>query len=152
MYHFVNGYTAKIAGTEQGVDEPEATFSACFGAAFMVRHPRVYAELLADRIRRHGTRAWLVNTGWSGGPYGVGSRIKLGHTRAMIDAIHSGALDDAEGESDPLFELEMLTSCPNVPQEILIPRNTWSSAAEYDSAAGHLAELFRRNYAAFEED
>lgn len=149
MYHFMSGYTAKVAGTEEGVVEPEATFSTCFGAAFMVRHPTVYARLLADRIHAHGSRVWLVNTGWSGGSYGAGSRIKLAHTRRIIDAIHAGTLDDAPTQTDPVFGLHVVTACPGVPKEILIPRNAWPDATAFDRAARHLAGLFRENFRQF---
>ena len=151
MYHFISGYTAKVAGTEQGVTEPQATFSACFGAAFIVWHPSKYAELLAEKMRRHGSRAWLVNTGWSGGPYGVGSRMKLSHTRAIIDAIHEGTLDGAETLEDPIFGLQVPTSCPGVPESVLIPRNTWSDQAAFDAKALELADLFRRNFGQYRE-
>ncbi|MCK4514584.1 MAG: phosphoenolpyruvate carboxykinase (ATP), partial [Spirochaetaceae bacterium] len=150
MYSFMSGYTAKIAGTEEGVDEPQATFSACFGAAFMVRHPSVYAELLAGKIRAHGSRVWMVNTGWSGGPYGVGSRIRIPHTRAIIDAIHAGALDKAPTGADPVFGVEVVTECPGVPSEILIPRNTWADSDAYDRKARELAGLFKSNFRQFE--
>jgi len=150
MYSFISGYTAKIAGTEEGVDEPQATFSACFGAAFMVRHPSVYAELLAEKIRTHGSRVWMVNTGWSGGPYGVGSRIRIPHTRAIIDAIHAGTLDSAPTITDPVFRVEVVTECPGVPSEILIPRNTWADPDAYDRKARELAGLFRSNFKQFE--
>lgn len=146
MYHFLSGYTAKIAGTEQGVKEPQATFSACFGAAFLARHPKVYGELLADRIRAHKTKAWLVNTGWTGGGYGVGSRIKLAYTRAIIDAIHAGALDDAPTARHPVFGLEMVAACPGVPTELLSPRGAWGDGGAYDKSARHLAGLFEENY------
>jgi phosphoenolpyruvate carboxykinase (ATP) len=146
MYHFISGYTAKVAGTEMGVTEPQATFSACFGAAFMVWHPSKYAELLAEKMEQHGASAWLVNTGWTGGPYGVGSRIRLKYTRAIIDAIHNGALDNVEMVTDPLFGLAMPTSCPNVPSEILIPKNTWAVSEAYDKQAQKLAHLFIRNF------
>jgi phosphoenolpyruvate carboxykinase (ATP) len=149
MYHFVSGYTAKVAGTEEGVQEPEATFSACFGAAFLVRHPSVYAHLLRDRIRSGGARVWLVNTGWSGGPYGTGARISIGHTRAIIDAIHSGDLARAPSVRDALFGFEVVTACPGVPREILIPRNTWRDTADYDRNARELADLFVENFEQF---
>lgn len=142
MYHFLNGYTAKVAGTEVGVTEPQATFSACFGAAFLVWHPMKYAALLAEKMRRHDAQAWLVNTGWSGGSYGVGSRIKLEYTRAIIDAIHSGALAKAPTVEEPMFGLHVPTSCPGVPAEILIPRNTWQDARAYDRTAAKLAKMF----------
>ncbi len=128
MYHFLSGYTAKVAGTEVGVKDPTVTFSACFGAAFMVWHPTKYATLLAERIRDHNARAWLVNTGWSGGAFGTGARIKLAHTRAIIDAIHSGELAQAETIIEPHFGLEIPRHCPGVPDAILQPKNTWASA------------------------
>jgi phosphoenolpyruvate carboxykinase (ATP) len=147
MYHFISGYTAKVAGTEQGVREPEATFSACFGAAFLVWHPMKYAQMLADLMQRHRAAAWLVNTGWSGGAHGVGSRIKLAHTRAIIDAIHSGDLAKAQMAAEPVFGLAVPASCRGVPSEILLPRNTWSKPAAYDAKALHLAKLFAANFA-----
>ena len=151
MYHFINGYTAKVAGTEVGVKEPQVTFSPCFGGPFLVWHPKKYADLLADRIRTHNANVWLVNTGWSGGPYGVGSRMKLAFTRAIIDAIHAGQLKDVPTNIDPIFGLHVVTSCPNVPAEILNPRQTWSDPAAYDVTAKKLASLFAENYAQFEE-
>ncbi len=149
MYHFISGYTAIVAGTEVGVVEPEATFSACFGAAFLVWHPMKYAAMLAERMERHGSAAWLVNTGWSGGPYSVGSRIKLSHTRAIIDAIHDGALAEAPCNVDPVFGLQVPTVCRGVPREILQPRNTWRDRAAYDAAAERLAGLFETNFAKY---
>lgn len=146
MYHFISGYTAKVAGTEMGVTEPEATFSACFGAAFMVWHPSKYAELLAEKMEKYGAAAWLVNTGWSGGPYGIGSRMKLKYTRAIIDAIHDGSLDNVETVTDPLFGLAVPTTCPNVPDELLVPKKTWSDGAAYDKQALKLAQLFNKNF------
>ena len=151
MYHFISGYTAKVAGTEVGVTEPQATFSACFGAAFMVWHPSKYAELLAEKMERHGSTAWLVNTGWTGGPYGVGSRISLKYTRAIIDAIHDGALDNVEYVTDPRFGLAVPTSCPNVPSELLTPKNTWADGDAYDAQAGKLAQLFTQNFEQYKE-
>jgi phosphoenolpyruvate carboxykinase (ATP) len=151
MYHFLSGYTAKIAGTEQGVTEPEATFSACFGAAFLVWHPMKYAHLLADRMQRHGAQAWLVNTGWSGGAAGTGKRIKLAYTRAIIDAIHEGALTDVETVTDPIFGLEVPKQVPDVPSEILTPRNTWGDPAAFDAMAEKLAGLFRENFALYDD-
>lgn len=151
MYHFISGYTAKVAGTEVGVTEPQATFSACFGAAFMVWHPSKYAELLAEKMAKHGTRAWLINTGWTGGPHGVGSRIKLKYTRAIIDAIHDGALDNVAYVQDPNFGLAVPTSCPNVPAEMLIPKNTWANGEAYDEQARKLAELFIKNFEKYKE-
>ncbi len=151
MYHFISGYTAKVAGTEVGVVEPEATFSACFGAAFMVWHPSKYAELLAAKMEEHGANAWLVNTGWTGGPYGTGSRISLKYTRAIIDAIHNGSLDDVEFVTDPRFGLAIPTSCPGVPSEVLTPKNTWADGDAYDKKAQVLADLFIKNFEQFKE-
>ena len=145
-YHFISGYTAKVAGTEVGVTEPKATFSPGFGGPFLVWHPGKYADLLAERIRRHKAEVWLVNTGWTGGPYGVGSRIKLAHTRAIIDAIYSGDLGHASTAPDPIFNLNMVTSCPQVPGEMLIPKSTWQDAAEFDKTAQALASLFNDNF------
>lgn len=146
MYHFISGYTAKVAGTEVGVKEPQATFSACFGAAFLVWHPTKYAEMLAERMRTHGAKAWLVNTGWSGGAYGVGSRIKLQYTRAIIDAIHSGKLETQPTVEDPWFGFHVPTRCEGVPDAVLVPRNVWADQQAYDRTAAHLAELFRKNF------
>jgi phosphoenolpyruvate carboxykinase (ATP) len=145
-YHFLSGYTAKIAGTEVGVVEPQATFSACFGAAFLVLHPTRYGAFLADKIRTHRAQAWLVNTGWTGGPYGVGSRIKLGYTRAIIDAIHDGSLQRMPAAQDDRWKLQIPTSCPGVPRELLEPRSAWSNPEAYDQAAAKLAALFRENF------
>ena len=146
MYHFISGYAAKVAGTEVGVTEPQATFSACFGAAFMVWHPSKYAELLAEKMAQHGASAWLINTGWTGGPYGIGSRIKLAYTRSIIDAIHNGDLDNVEYVTDPIFGLSIPTTCPNVPDELLIPKNTWANGEAYDAQAQKLANLFIKNF------
>ncbi|MFN5532048.1 MAG: phosphoenolpyruvate carboxykinase (ATP) [Planctomycetaceae bacterium] len=151
MYHFISGYTAKIAGTEEGVREPSATFSPCFGGPFLVWHPRKYAELLAERIRRHQSRVWLVNTGWTGGAYGTGSRMKLAQTRAIIDAIHSGELRNAARRRDPLFGWDVITEVPQVPSEVLWPRSSWSDASAYDDAARKLAGLFRANFEKYAE-
>jgi phosphoenolpyruvate carboxykinase (ATP) len=150
MYHFISGYTAKVAGTEMGVVDPEATFSACFGAAFMVWHPTRYAELLAEKMLQHGARAWLVNTGWTGGPHGVGSRIRLRYTRAIIDAIHSGALNDAPRSIDSVFGVSVPQICPEVPSTVLTPRDTWADSTAYDATAARLAGLFRDNFKAYE--
>ena len=150
MYHFISGYTAKVAGTEVGVTEPQATFSACFGGPFLVWHPGKYAELLAERIRDHGSKVWLVNTGWSGGAYGTGSRMKLAFTRAIVDAIHSGALADAPVEPDPVFGFNVVTKCPNVPEDILLPKNTWADKTAFDQTAKKLGQLFRKNFETFE--
>ena len=148
-YHFLSGYTAKVAGTEVGVVEPQATFSACFGAAFLVLHPIRYASLLADKIRRHNAQAWLVNTGWTGGPYRTGSRIKLAYTRAIIDAIHDGSLLQVPTVRDERWMLEIPTACPGVPSKLLHPGDTWASAPAYDQAAAQLAALFRENFAKY---
>jgi len=150
MYHFISGYTAKVAGTEVGVTDPEATFSPCFGAPFLVWHPARYAEMLAEKMREHDTDIWLVNTGWSGGAYGVGSRIDLPDTRAIIDAIHSGALKDAPLATDPVFGLHVVTEVPGVPSEILIPRDTWADREAFDKTARKLAGLFRANFEKYE--
>jgi len=152
MYHFISGYTAKVAGTEVGVTEPEATFSACFGAPFLVLHPARYAELLAEKIRDHQSSAWLVNTGWSGGAYGTGKRMSLKYTRAIIDAIHDGSLNKAPTTTDPVFGLEIPTACANVPDEILVPKNTWSDTAGFDRTAGKLAGLFAENFKKYADD
>lgn len=146
MYHFLNGYTAKVAGTEAGVKEPQATFSTCFGAPFLPLRPKVYSDLLGEKIARHGARVWLVNTGWTRGPCGVGSRMNLLFTRAMIDAAFSGKLDGAEYEQMPLFGLSVPTACPGVPSEILMPRNAWTDKAAYDTKAQMLFEMFQANY------
>jgi phosphoenolpyruvate carboxykinase (ATP) len=150
MYHFISGYTAKVAGTEVGVKEPSATFSPCFGGPFLVWHPSKYAQLLAEKMKRHNVRVWLINTGWSGGPYRVGKRIELAQTRAILDAIHSGALAGAPTQRDPLFGFEVVKSCPGVPSRILWPRDTWADAAAYDTAAKKLAGLFRENFKLYE--
>ena len=149
MYYFMSGYTAKVAGTERGVTEPQATFSSCFGAVFLVWHPTRYAEMLGQLIDRHGSRVWLVNTGWSGGPYGVGSRMKLSYTRAMVRAALAGALDSAPTEVDPVFGLTIPTHVPGVPRQVLIPRRTWRDGAAYDAQAHKLAEMFRKNFGKF---
>jgi phosphoenolpyruvate carboxykinase (ATP) len=152
MYHFLSGYTAKVAGTEKGVTEPKATFSTCFGAPFMVLHPTVYANFLGEKIARHDSRVWLVNTGWTGGPYGVGSRMRISHTRAMIRAALAGDLDNLTYQTDLLFNLAVPTSCPGVPSEVLNPRNTWADKAAYDEQAHKLARMFAENFKTFEAD
>ncbi len=146
MYHFISGYTAKVAGTEAGVTEPQTTFSACFGKVFLPLHPAKYAEMLGKKMKEHQVNVWLVNTGWTGGAYGTGSRMKLSYTRAMITAALNGALAGVEFEQHPVFGLQMPTTCPNVPSEILNPRNTWSNAAEYDQKANELAQKFIKNF------
>jgi phosphoenolpyruvate carboxykinase (ATP) len=150
MYHFLSGYTAKLAGTERGLGaEPAATFSACFGAPFLVHHPRVYAEMLGQRLARHHVGCWLVNTGWSGGPYGVGQRMKLPLTRAMLRAALDGKLDGGAFWTDPVFGLQVPTQCPEVPAEVLNPRSTWPDPVAYDTRARELAALFRKNFEQF---
>ncbi len=149
MYHFLSGYTAKVAGTERGVTEPQATFSACFGAPFLPLPPGKYAELLGQKIEKHGADVWLVNTGWSGGPYGVGSRMKIAYTRAMVNAALDGQLADIPTETDPIFGLHMPTHCPDVPDEVLNPRNTWADQADYDTQAKKLAAMFDDNFKHF---
>ncbi len=145
MYHFLSGYTAKVAGTEKGVTEPQATFSACFGAAFMSRSPSVYARLLGEKIAAHQVSVWLVNTGWSGGPYGIGHRMAIDHTRAIVRAALAGALGQVELRPDPIFGLGVPTSCPDVPTDVLDPRRTWSDPEAYDAQAHRLARLFAAN-------
>lgn len=149
MYHFISGYTAKVAGTEMGVTEPEATFSACFGAAFLVWHPTKYAELLAEKMRQHHASVWLVNTGWSGGPFGVGSRMKLAYTRAIVDAILGNQLNDAEFETMQVFGLAVPKRVDQVPSELLSPRQTWADGAAFDRAIAKLAEMFNDNFAKY---
>jgi phosphoenolpyruvate carboxykinase (ATP) len=150
MYHFISGYTAKVAGTEMGVTEPQATFSPCFGGPFLVWHPAKYADLLAAKLREHKSNVWMVNTGWSGGSYGTGQRMKLKLTRAIINAIHSGELAAAKTKTDPVFGVEVPVACEGVPEEILTPRNTWKDTAEYDKTASRLAALFRENFKKYE--
>jgi phosphoenolpyruvate carboxykinase (ATP) len=150
MYHFISGYTAKVAGTEMGVTEPQATFSPCFGGPFLVWHPSRYAELLAAKMKEHNARVWLVNTGWGGGVHGTGKRISLKDTRAIIDAIHSGALAKARTQRDAIFGFDVITECPNVPSEILVPRNAWADKAAYDATAKKLAGLFKDNFKTYE--
>jgi phosphoenolpyruvate carboxykinase (ATP) len=147
MYSFISGYTAKVAGTEVGVTEPQATFSACFGRAFLPLHPTKYADLLGKKLEENpNVNVWLINTGWSGGAYGVGSRMKLSYTRAMITAAINGELNNVGYEAHPIFGMQMPTSCPNVPAEILVPRNTWADKEAYDKTANHLASQFVKNF------
>jgi phosphoenolpyruvate carboxykinase (ATP) len=150
MYHFLSGYTAKVAGTEKGIKEPEAAFCTCFGAPFMVLHPGVYADLLGKKMGQHNAACWLVNTGWSGGPYGVGQRMKISHTRAMIRAILSGQLAEVETNPDPIFGVGVPASCPDVPAHVLQPRNTWSDKESYDRQARDLAHRFNENFKKYE--
>jgi len=149
-YHFLLGYTAKVAGTEAGVTEPQATFSTCFGAPFMPLHPSEYAKLLGHKIDHHQADCWLVNTGWTGGPYGVGRRIAIHHTRAMLNAAIEGRLNQVDYTEDPVFGLRIPMECPGIPSEILIPRNTWDNAAAYDRKAEELAHRFMENFRAYE--
>ena len=150
MYHFLSGYTAKVAGTEKGVTEPKATFSTCFGAPFLPLAPSRYAELLGQKIAQHDVQVWLVNTGWTGGPYGVGTRMRIRFTRAMITAALSGALDGVHYLTHPVFNLQVPQSCPDVPSEVLNPRDTWSDGVAYDVQAARLATMFRDNFTTFE--
>jgi len=152
MYHFVSGYTAKVAGTERGVTEPKETFSACFGAPFLPLHPHVYADMLGARIAQHGVQCWLVNTGWTGGPFGTGHRMRLSHTRAMIRAALSGRLDRVPVRREPVFGLDVPQHIPGgVPDDVLDPRRTWTDATAYDAQANRLAALFRKNFEQFAE-
>jgi phosphoenolpyruvate carboxykinase (ATP) len=146
MYQFISGYTAKVAGTEAGVTEPKSTFSACFGAPFMPLHPGKYAEMLGQKMRAHEVNVWMINTGWSGGPYGVGQRMKLSYTRAMITAALEGKLNNLQYEAHPVFGMMMPTTCPDVPSEILNPRNTWGNKEDYDKKAKALAAQFIKNF------
>lgn len=149
MYHFLSGYTAKVAGTERGVTEPQPDFSACFGAPFMPLHPGVYAELLGNKIDEHGTRVWLVNTGWTGGPYGTGNRMELAHTRRMVSAALNGELQDVETFTHPVFGLEVPSRVPDVPSKVLNPRETWEDPDAYDRQAARLAQMFTDNFRQF---
>jgi phosphoenolpyruvate carboxykinase (ATP) len=146
LYHFLSGYTAKVAGTEAGVTEPQATFSTCFAAPFLPLHPARYADLLGERLKKHGSQVWLVNTGWTGGPQGQGSRIRLDYTRSMVRAILQGDLNGAPFTPDPIFRVLVPNACPGVPPEVLLPRNTWKDQKAYDAKARQLAELFRNNF------
>ena len=152
MYHFLSGYTARVAGTEKGVTEPKAAFSTCFGAPFLPLNPNVYARMLGEKIATHGARVWLVNTGWTGGPYGVGSRMKIAHTRAMITAALTGQLDAVEYRRHPIFNIEVPATCPGVPDSVLDPRTTWPDAGKYDEQARRLAGMFVENFKTFEND
>ena len=151
MYHFISGYTAKVAGTEAGIIEPQTTFSACFGKAFLPLHPTTYAELLGNKMQKGEVNVWLINTGWTGGPYGIGSRMKLGFTRAMITAALTNQLSAGEFEEHPVFGLMMPLNCPNVPSDILNPRNTWKDNKAYDQKAAELAKAFVNNFKQFAE-
>ena len=146
MYQFVTGFTAKVAGTERGITEPVPTFSTLFGEPFMPCDPSLYAEMLGERLDKYGTQVYLVNTGWSGGPYGVGSRMKLSYTRAMVTAALNGSLKDVEYKHDDRFNVEIPLSCPDVPSEILDPKQTWADKDAYDEQAQKLAEMFVENF------
>jgi phosphoenolpyruvate carboxykinase (ATP) len=146
MYHFISGYTAKVAGTESGVTEPKSTFSACFGAPFLPLHPAQYASMLGERIRKGRVNVWMVNTGWTGGCYGKGERIRLSWTRAMIGAALEGALDRVAYRPHPVFGMEMPLECPGVPATVLNPRDTWADRAAYDEQASALAAQFIHNF------
>jgi phosphoenolpyruvate carboxykinase (ATP) len=153
MYHFMSGYTAKVGGTEKGMgSEPQATFSACFGAPFMVLHPIKYARLLEDKIKEHNVDCWLINTGWTGGPYGTGERFKIAYTRAMVKAALSGQLAKVEMAKDPIFGIDVPRSCPGVPSEVLNQRNTWADKNAYDEKAKKLARMFAENFKQFEDE
>jgi phosphoenolpyruvate carboxykinase (ATP) len=152
MYHFLSGYTAKVAGTEKGITGSKPVFSTCFGAPFLPLPPGYYARMLGEKIATHGSRVWLVNTGWTGGPYGTGSRMRIAYTRAMINAALSGALDGVGYQRDAVFNLDVPTSCPDVPSSVLNPRNTWPNPADYDVQAAKLAKMFVDNFKAFEGD
>ena len=149
MYYFLSGYTSKLAGTEAGVTTPQATFSSCFGAAFLPLRPGEYANLLRERIERHNVRCYLINTGWTGGPYGVGERININYTRAMVRAAISGDLEQVETVTDPIFGLRSPVACPDVPNSLLVPRNTWADKDAYDRQAASLAERFKKNFTQF---
>jgi phosphoenolpyruvate carboxykinase (ATP) len=151
MYQFISGYTAKVAGTEVGVTEPQTTFSACFGKAFLPLHPSKYAELLGKKMKENNVNVWLVNTGWSGGSYGVGERMKLKYTRAMITQALNGNLEKEKFDTLPVFDLAIPTDCPDVPNEILNPRETWADKNAYDTTLNKLAEQFNKNFAQFQE-
>lgn len=151
MYHFLSGYTSKLAGTEAGITDPTTTFSACFGAPFLVHHPFTYAQMLGEAMKKHGTRIWLVNTGWSGGAYGVGKRMKIAYTRALLTAALDGSLDKVAFAADPVFGIQVPQECPGVPSEILMPKNAWTDKAAYDRTAEDLAQRFAENFRSFED-
>ncbi|SDE99545.1 phosphoenolpyruvate carboxykinase (ATP) [Sporomusa acidovorans] len=152
MYHFLSGYTSKLAGTERGITEPQATFSACFGAPFLPLSANMYAKLLGEKLTRHQTSVFLINTGWSGGPYGIGKRMKLAYTRAMVTAAIEGLLKDVSYQLDPIFNIYIPESCPGVPGEVLIPRNTWIDKSAYEQKARELARLFAQNFSKFKHN
>jgi phosphoenolpyruvate carboxykinase (ATP) len=151
MYQFISGYTAKVAGTEAGVTEPKPTFSACFGAPFLPLHPGKYAAMLGKKMQENKVNVWMINTGWTGGAYGTGSRMKLKYTRAMITAALDGTLNNSSFINDPVFGMAVPTSCPGVPEELLQPRNTWADKAAYDEKAKYLAGLFVKNFEKYKD-
>jgi phosphoenolpyruvate carboxykinase (ATP) len=151
VHHFLSGYTAKVAGTERGVTEPQATFSACFGAPFMALHPTVYGQLLERRLATSGAATWLLNTGWTGGAYGAGRRIDIASTRRLLDAALSGALEDQPMRTDPVFGFAVPRAVPGVDERLLDPRQGWTDGAAYDSAAQRLLAMFEKNYRQFEQ-
>jgi len=151
MYYFISGYTSKVAGTERGITEPQATFSACFGAPFLPLHPIVYADLLKKRILEHDAKVWLINTGWTGGPYGEGKRIDLPHTRAMVHAILNGSLGDVDYTELQPFGLNVPDTVSGVPDKILVPRQTWADPEAYNAKAHHLVQLFNANFEQFKD-
>ncbi|HEY0782699.1 MAG TPA: phosphoenolpyruvate carboxykinase (ATP), partial [Thermoanaerobaculia bacterium] len=150
MYHFLSGYTAKVAGTEKGVTEPKVTFSTCFGSPFLPLHPSVYAEMLGEKLKRHQAKVWLINTGWTGGPVGVGHRHKLANTRRMVTAALSAELDGVETWVDPIFGLAVPVHVNGVPDQVLRPRETWQNPADYDAKASQLADMFAANFEKYE--
>ena len=152
IYHFLSGYTSKLAGTERGITSPETTFSTCFGSPFLPLSPLVYAKLLGEKIEKHNTNVFLINTGWSGGPYGVGKRMSIPYTRAMVTAAIEGLLENVEFELDPIFNVYVPTSCPGVPAEVLKPRNTWLDKEAYDRSAQDLARRFVKNFTKFNDN
>ena len=149
-YHFLSGYTAKVAGTEKGVTEPSPVFSTCFGAPFLPLDPTVYAKMLGERLAKHEANVWLVNTGWSGGPYGIGKRMKLSYTRTMVDAILDGKLANVKFTPDPIFKVGVPDKVEGVPSELLTPKNTWPDKSAYDEKAKHVAKLFTENFKKFD--
>ena len=151
MYQFISGYTAKVAGTEAGVTEPKSTFSACFGAPFLPLHPGKYAQMLGKKMQEHKVNVWMINTGWTGGPYGIGNRMKLKYTRAMITAALEGKLNSVQFETDPTFGMAVPKECPGVPADILNPRNTWTDKDAYDGKAKFLAGLFIKNFEKYKD-
>jgi len=150
-YHFISGYTAKVAGTEEGINEPLPSFSACFGAPFMPLHPAKYASMLSDKMHKTGVNVWLINTGWTGGPYGIGNRMKLKYTRAMITAAMNGKLNSVTYQTHPVFKIAVPSTCENVPTKVLDPRNTWENKIAYDIKAEELAQSFHKNFKTFED-